>query len=220
MPASWPSRPEPFPRLYAILDVDAAAARGFAPLPLLESWLGAGVRLIQLRAKRLTAGPFLELADRVVSMARVAGAIVVINDRVDVARMAGAGGVHVGQDDLTAVVARSLLGPEAIVGVSTHTDAQVDLAATAPVSYLAIGPVFATTTKERPDPVVGLEGVGRARIRTRAAGLPLVAIGGITLENAGSVIEAGADTVAVIGDLLSGNPGARAGAFVRALEAR
>ena len=218
--ASWPSRPDPFPRLYAILDVDAAAARGFAPLPLLEAWLGAGVRLIQLRAKRLTAGPFLELADRVVSMARAAGAIVVINDRADVARMSGADGVHVGQDDLTAAVARSLLGPEAIVGVSTHTDAQVDLAATAPVSYLAIGPVFATTTKERPDPVVGLEGVGRARIRTRAAGLPLVAIGGITLENAGRVIDAGADAVAVIGDLLSGDPGARARAFVRALDDR
>ena len=218
--ASWPSRPDPFPRLYAILDVDAAAARGFAPLPLLEAWLGAGVRLIQLRAKRLTAGPFLELADRVVSMARAAGAIVVINDRADVARMSGADGVHVGQDDLTAAVARSLLGPEAIVGVSTHTDAQVDLAATAPVSYLAIGPVFATTTKERPDPVVGLEGVGRARIRTRAAGLPLVAIGGITLENAGRVIDAGADAVAVIADLLSGDPGARARAFVRALDDR
>ena len=218
--ASWPSRPDPFPRLYAILDVDAAAARGLVPLTLLEAWLGAGVRLVQLRAKRLPAGPFLELADRVVALTRAAGATFIVNDRVDLARIAGADGVHVGQDDLPATAARVQLGDAAIVGVSTHNDAQFGDAIATPVNYLAIGPVFATSTKERPDPVVGLAGVSAARRRLADDGRALVAIGGITLDRASSVIDAGADAVAVVGDLLSGAPDRQAREYLRALDAR
>jgi len=218
--ASWPSRPDPFPRLYAILDVDAAAARGLVPLTLLEAWLGAGVRLVQLRAKRLPAGPFLELADRVVALARAAGATLIVNDRVDLARMAGADGVHVGQDDLPAAAARVQLGDAAIVGVSTHNEAQLGDAIAMPVNYLAIGPVFATSTKERPDPVVGLAGVSAARRCLADDGRALVAIGGITLDRASSVIDAGADAVAVVGDLLSGAPDRQAREYLRALDAR
>jgi len=218
--ASWPSRPDPFPRLYAILDVDAAAARGFVPLTLLDAWLGAGVRLVQLRAKHLPSGPFLELADHAVALTRAAGATMIINDRVDLAQMAGADGVHVGQDDLPAAAARLQLGDAAIVGVSTHNEAQLIDGITMPVNYLAIGPVFATSTKERPDPVVGLTGVSAARRRLADDGRALVAIGGITLASARSVIDAGADAVAVVGDLLTDVPDRQARAYLRTLEAR
>lgn len=218
--ASWPSRPDPFPRLYAILDVDAAAARGLVPLTLLEAWLGAGVRLVQLRAKHLPAGPFLELADRAVALTRAAGATLIVNDRVDLAQMAGADGVHVGQDDLPVTAARLQLGDAAIVGVSTHNEAQLIDAIALPVNYLAIGPVFATSTKAHPDPVVGLAGVSAARRHLADDGRALVAIGGITLDRARSLIDAGADAVAVIGDLLTGAPDRQARHYIRALDAR
>ena len=218
--ASWPSRPDPFPRLYAILDVDAAAARGFVPLTLLEAWLDAGVRLVQLRAKHLPSGLFLEFADHAVALTRAAGATMILNDRVDLAQMAGADGVHVGQDDLPAAAARRQLGDAAIVGVSTHNDAQLIDGIAMPVNYLAIGPVFATSTKERPDPVVGLAGVSAARRRVAGDGRALVAIGGVTLDTVRPVVDAGADAVAVIGDLLVGDPSRRAREYLRALEAR
>ncbi|HEX5214950.1 MAG TPA: thiamine phosphate synthase [Vicinamibacterales bacterium] len=218
--ASWPSRPDPFPRLYAILDVDAAAGRGLVPLTLLEAWLGAGVRLVQLRAKRLPAGPLLELVDHAVALTRAAGATMIVNDRVDLARLAGADGVHVGQDDLPAAAARVQLGGAAIVGVSTHNEAQLGDAIALPVNYLAIGPVFATSTKERPDPVIGVAGVSSARRRLAGDGRALVAIGGITLDRVRSVVDAGADAVAVIGDLLVGDPSRRAREYLRALDVR
>jgi thiamine-phosphate pyrophosphorylase len=218
--ASWPSRPDPFPRLYAILDVDAAAARGLAPLSLLEAWLGAGVRLVQLRAKGLGTGAFLELADAALVATQAAGALLIINDRVDVAALSGADGVHVGQDDLGPHQVRRLLGDAAIVGVSTHTDAQLHAALAGPATYIAIGPVFSTMTKARPDPVVGLDGVRAARERLAGTARPLVAIGGITVETAGSVIDAGADSVAVIADLLTADPGVRARQMLQTLDAR
>jgi len=124
------------------------------------------------------------------------GAICIINDRADVAALLGAG-LHLGQDDLPPALARKV-APAALTGLSTHNEAQAERAAQEPVDYLAIGPVFTTGTKENPDPVVGLDGVKRARALTH---LPLVAIGGSTVESAAAVLDAGADSVAVIGDL-------------------
>lgn len=188
--------------LYAILDVDVLAARGIDPLDVCDVWLEAGVRLIQLRAKSMASGPMLTLAEALVARTRVAGATLVINDRADVAAQCGADGVHVGQDDLSPEDVRVVVGARAIVGVSTHTDAQVAAAVTQPVSYVAIGPVFGTHTKATGYDAVGLAQVARAATTAHAAGKPLVAIGGITLENAASVLEAGADSLAVISDLV------------------
>jgi thiamine-phosphate pyrophosphorylase len=122
--------------------------------------------------------------------------------------------VHVGQDDLTAAHARVVVGAGAVIGVSTHDDVQVREAVQEQVDYLAIGPVYPTSSKEKPDPVVGLAGVARISAMTAKRGLPLVAIGGITLDNAPAVLAAGASAVAVISDLLAGDPAARARAFV------
>ncbi len=190
------------PALYAILDVDVVTARGWAPTNVCRAWLSAGVRLIQLRAKSLSSGAFLALADEVSGLCRAAGARLIVNDRADVAVMCGADGVHVGQDDLSPEDARRVVGPDAIVGLSTHTDAQLEAAAETPVSYLAIGPVYGTRTKETGDVAVGLEQIARAKVVARRAGVPLVAIGGITLERAPAVLAAGADSLAVITNLL------------------
>ena len=132
---------------------------------------------------------------------RPRGVRLIVNDRVDVALAAGADGVHVGQDDLPAESAREILGPMAIIGISTHSLAQAAAAASLPVDYVAIGPVFATSTKANPDPVVGLEGLRAVRAAVTAS---LVAIGGITLEKAPAVFAAGADSVAVVSDLRAG----------------
>jgi thiamine-phosphate pyrophosphorylase len=146
-----------------------------------------------------------------------AGATFVVNDRADVARLSGAHGVHVGQTDLTPEDVRRIVGTDFLVGRSTHNEAQVRAALDEPASYLAIGPVFATRSKANPDPVVGLDGVARAAALIGAGGRPLVAIGGITLAQAPRVIEAGAGAVAVIGDLLAGDPAARAREYLAAL---
>jgi thiamine-phosphate pyrophosphorylase len=188
--------------LYAILDTDLLAARGFAPLDVCDVWLSGGIRLIQLRAKGMASGPMLALAEALLARTRAAGAQLIINDRVDIAAMCGADGVHVGQDDLTPAEVRAILGPDVIVGLSTHTDAQMFQALSAPVSYVAIGPVFGTRTKDTGYDALGLAAVTRAATLARAAGIPLVAIGGITHERASEVWSAGADTVAVISDLV------------------
>lgn len=201
------------PRLYAILDVDRAAARGIAPLALLDLWLDKGIRLIQLRAKTLSFGPMLELADAVVSRTHAAGGLAIVNDRVDVARLANADGIHLGRDDLSPFEAREMLGPDRLIGFSTHSEGQVEAALSMPVDYLAIGPVFATVSKARPDPVVGLEGV-RAAVE-RAGAIPVVAIGGITLARAPEVLGSGAASIAVIADLLVGDPATRAVEWLR-----
>ena len=186
------------------------------PLDVLDVWLSAGIRLVQLRAKRLTAGPMLDLADATAVRCRAARALFIVNDRADVAALAGASGVHVGQDDLTAADARSLVGPEAVVGVSTHTPDQLERALADPADYLAIGPAFPTTTKDSTWPVLGVAGVVDA-VR-RATGLrPVVAIGGITLETAPRLLEAGVASVAIISDLVAGEVAARAREYVRAL---
>lgn len=200
------------PRLYAILDIDLCRARDREPLAVLDAWLGAGVRLVQLRAKSLAGGPMLALAHIVAARTREAGAIFVVNDRADVARLVGADGVHLGQDDLSPADARTIVPVPAIVGLSTHGEAQVRAALETPVSYLAIGPVFSTASKANPEPVVGLEGVRLASDLAR--GLPVVAIGGITLARAADVLRAGAASVAVISDLVHGDAHARARAWL------
>jgi thiamine-phosphate pyrophosphorylase len=161
---------------------------------------------------------FLATASAIVQLAHHHHAIVVINDRADIARLAGADGVHVGQEDLAPAAVRALIGDSSIVGLSTHTTEQVDRAVREPVSYVAVGPVFGTSTKATGYEPIGLERVREAARRARARGLPLVAIGGITLENASSVLDAGAASVAVISDLLAtGDPEARVRAFLKAL---
>jgi thiamine-phosphate pyrophosphorylase len=213
-----PNRPD-LPRLYAILDADVLAARALDPLSLLDIWLAAGVRLVQLRAKTLPGGAFLELARAIAIQVRATGGVFIVNDRPDLARMAGASGVHVGQDDLAPADARAIVGPDAIVGISTHTDAQVEQALELPVDYVAIGPVFATRTKgPTADELVGLNGVRRAAERARSAGLPVVAIGGIDLTTARALLAAGAASVAVISDLVAGDPAARVQAWQEALD--
>jgi len=203
-------------RLQAILDVDTAIRSGRAPLELGRAFLDGGARFVQIRAKHLPSGAFLDLCDAMVAAAHPYAAAVIVNDRVDLARMAGAAGAHVGQDDLSPSTARAQLGTGAIVGYSTHDVAQVDAAVREPVSYVAVGPVFGTRTKDTGYDAVGLALVSAAA--ARAHGRPIVAIGGVTLETAASVIDAGAACVAVISDLLvGGDPAARVGRLLRAL---
>lgn len=179
------------------------------------AFLRGGARFLQLRAKQLPSGEFLELCDAVIGLARPLGATVIVNDRVDLALVAGAGGAHVGQDDLSVAATRALLGPDAIVGFSTHTVDQIDAALRLPISYLAVGPVFATLSKDTGYTAVGLDMV-REAVR-RAQGVPVVAIGGITLATAPDVLAAGATQVAVIGDLLDGEPAENVRRYVKRL---
>ncbi len=185
------------PRLYPILDAVcfADAAGMFAAA---EELAAAGVTLLQYRNKsgnaRSMLGEARELRSRLGAVVKL-----IMNDRADLCLAAGFDGLHVGQDDLSPESARRIVGPTLCLGVSTHNPEQLSEANKTSADYLAIGPVFATTSKTNPNPVVGLEGVRRARELTRK---PLVAIGGITRANARSVIEAGADAVAVISDLL------------------
>jgi len=190
---------------------------GRAPADVAGAFLAAGARVIQLRCKTMASGAFLALAQRVLEDVNAAGAALIINDRADVAALAGAHGLHVGQEDLRPEDARSIIG-EAVLGVSTHTKEQWDAAAQSPITYLAIGPAFATGTKETGYSAVGLEVIGLAARATAAHGLPIVAIGGITMENAVSVIDAGAASVAVISGLVSGDPESRCRAFLRLLQ--
>jgi thiamine-phosphate pyrophosphorylase len=170
-------------------------------------WLDEGIRLVQLRAKGWAAGPLLAEADALVALAGRYGAAVIINDRADIARQARAGGVHVGQADLSPADVRAAWPEAPVVGLSTHTDDEVLAGLTSGADYLAIGPVFATGSKRGAGPVVGLAGVGRARtLSGGGAGPPLVAIGGIDRSTARSVFEAGADSVAVISDLVASDP--------------
>ena len=203
-------------KLHAIADVEAAGRAGWTPIDLARAFLDGGATVIQLRAKQLPSGAFLDLCDAAVALAQPYKADIIVNDRLDLALMSGASGVHLGQDDLSPADARQLLGPHAIIGYSTHTIDQVDKATLEPASYIAIGPVFGTATKETGYGAVGLALVSAAF--ARANGRPVVAIGGITLQRAPSVIAAGASAVAVIGDLLTTNdPQGRVRAYLQAL---
>ena len=203
--------------LYAILDTGVATRFGWTVPRLAQAYLEGGARLLQIRAKDLTSAAYLALCEEVSRQARAHAAQVIINDRADIAVLVEASGVHVGQDDLPAHAARRLVGDARIVGLSTHTMAQVEAAVQEPVSYIAVGPVFPTGSKDTGYAPVGPELVREAV--ARAGDRPVVGIGGITLERAVSIIEAGAAAVAVISDLLTeGDPGARVRAFLAALE--
>jgi thiamine-phosphate pyrophosphorylase len=187
------------PRLYAILDAsrfpDTQALCAFA-----EELVAGGITLLQYRNKSGNAPEMLEQSREL--KRNIQNSVkLIMNDRADLCLAAGLDGVHVGQDDLSPEGARKVIGDSLALGVSTHNPQQVKIADKSSADYVAIGPVFATSAKANPDPVVGLDGVGAARALTRK---PLVAIGGITRANCLSVIEAGADSVAVISDLLLG----------------
>jgi thiamine-phosphate pyrophosphorylase len=182
-------------KLYAITSHDLSNC---SHEEIVTRLLAGGARLIQLRDKEAGARELLESARACLRLTRAAGATLLINDRVDVALAADADGVHLGQDDLKVEEARQLLGPGKIIGLSTHSIAQFRSGLETSADYLAVGPVFQTTTKENPDPVIGLELLREARALTTR---PIVAIGGITPERAPEVITAGADSVAVISAL-------------------
>lgn len=187
------------PKLYPITD---ARLTGLAHAEQVARLCDGGATLVQLREKHAAPREFYAAAEAALRVARARGARLIINDRADIALALRADGVHLGQDDLDPAAARRLLGPETIIGYSTHNVAQARAAARLPVDYVAVGPVFATATKANPDPVVGLAGVAEVRAAVGPT-VPLVAIGGINAENARAVLAAGADAVAVVGALLA-----------------
>jgi thiamine-phosphate pyrophosphorylase len=199
------------PRLYPILDA-ACFTDTAGMFTAAEELAAAGCTLLQYRNKSGSPRHMLDEARELRARLRP-GVILIMNDRADLCLAAGFDGLHVGQDDLSPESARSIIGTDLWLGVSTHNPEQLAEADVTSADYLAIGPVFATASKVNPDPVVGLEGLRRARELTRK---PLVAIGGITRANARSVIGAGADAVAVISDLLRA-PGKSAEEFFRVL---
>lgn len=189
------------PRIYPITDTRIS---GLSHLEQVKRLVAGGARFIQLREKYASPGDFFEQANAVIIFARETGVKILINDRVDIALALKADGVHLGQDDLPPELARQILGPEAIIGFSTHSIEQVLDAVALPIDYVAYGPIFQTTTKENPDPVVGIEAI--KAIRQTIGELQLVAIGGISANDVRSVINAGADSAAMIGAILSEPP--------------
>ena len=218
-----PQSPRPplslsLPRLYAIVDADVCARDGRAPVDVARAFLSAGAKLLQLRCKSWGSAAFLDLANVVIEDASRADAAVIVNDRADVAALSNAHGLHVGQEDLSPEDARKVIGDEPLLGLSTHTREQWESAVNERVCYIAIGPVFGTGTKATGYEAIGLETVRRAAGAAAQAGLPTVAIGGITRDNARSVLDAGAASVAIISDLLDGDPETRCRALLRILE--
>jgi thiamine-phosphate pyrophosphorylase len=184
------------PRLYVILD---ATLLTVSAIDCAQELAVAGVRLMQYRHKHAPAGEMLKVSKQLAASLQPQGITFIVNDRPDVAAIADASGVHVGQDDLGVAAARTLVGDK-IIGVSTHNLEQFELAAAGTAGYIAVGPIFATSSKANPDPVVGTDLIRRVRNLTDK---PIVAIGGIKLENAAEVIAAGADSVAVISDIIA-----------------
>lgn len=217
--------PITFPPLYVILDADlletgSGQARELSFARLMAE---SGVELLQYRAKHATTRQAFDackllaasLADfpRTAAQPSIGVPRFIVNDRPDIAALIGAGGVHVGQDDLAVESARDIVGRDRWVGISTHNLEQVDAADKTSADYIAFGPVFATTTKDRPDPVVGLQLLSEARTRTRK---PLVAIGGITLARAADTYRAGADSLAVVRDVINAtDPAAQVRAYLK-----
>ena len=201
------------PPLYVILD---AALLTTSELDVAKKLMDAGVRLIQYRNKRGSSRELLQACTGLASELTPHGATFFVNDRPDVASLSGANGVHIGQHDLPVPETRTVLGPGKLIGVSTHNLDQFRGAAATDADYLALGPVFATDSKANPDPVVGTDMIRKARQLTRK---PIVAIGGITLDRAKEVLNAGADSVAVISDILRApDPAKRARQFLDLLE--
>ena len=186
------------PRVYPLTDVQLSGLSHAEQVRLLSE---GGATLIQLREKQMAALEFYEQSRAALAVAARNGVQLIINDRVDVALAVGVHGVHLGQDDMPPEAARRLLGPEVIIGYSTHTVEQALAALELPVDYIATGPIFQTSTKTDTSPVLGLDGLHA--VRQAVGKFPLVAIGGITQAKASEVIEAGADSVAVISAVLS-----------------
>lgn len=206
-----------FPALYAILDPALIPATNKDPLAEFAAQLSdAGVELMQLRDKRASARKIYAESRALVEQLAGTGVRLILNDRPDIAAMIGAGGVHVGQEDLPVEAARAICGSGCWVGISTHNLAQLREANQTSADYIAVGPIFPTATKENPDPVVGLDFLRLARQEARK---PLVAIGGITIQSAAEVFRAGADSVAVIRDLLEApSPSGRAREYLAMAE--
>jgi len=208
------SRLPAVPFLYPIVDTGLCRSRGLDPVALSDAYLAGGARVLQLREKAGSSAAFLTLADTLVQRCREVGALLIVNDRADIARLSGAAGVHVGQDDLSVSAVRRILDESAIIGLSTHDDRQVDRAIAEQPSYVAVGPVFGTSTKDTGYSARGLDLVRRAAGR----GTPVVAIGGITLQHVPDLVHAGAAGVAVISDLLtSDDPEGRTREFIARL---
>jgi thiamine-phosphate pyrophosphorylase len=185
------------PRFYPILDTSTLRRHNLQAVPAAEGLLEAGVRILQLRHKDHFDRATYEQTEQVAALCRKAGATFVINDRVDIAMLLDAA-VHVGQDDIPPREARRIAGAKRLIGFSTHNETQLLAAATEPIDYVALGPIFGTASKLNPDPEVGLEELRRLKPLARTA---LVAIGGITRRSAPEVWAAGADSIAVVGDL-------------------
>ncbi len=192
------------PPLYAILDKEVAAQHGYTVAALGAAFLAGGVKLLQYRNKSGSARDILRDAALLHEMLLGSGCLLVMNDRADLAMLARCDGVHLGQTDLGVEDARRIVGSGSLIGVSTHTDQQVSDVDGGGANYVAIGPVFQTGTKPDAAAVVGLAGVRRARARTAK---PLVAIGGITRTNARSVLDAGADSLAMVSELVREDEG-------------
>jgi len=194
-----------FPPLYAIIDPTLLT---ISELAMAEALAESGVHLIQYRNKTGSSRHFFEISRQLSGALSPRNVRLIVNDRPDIALLSGAGGVHVGQDDFGVEDARTICGADRWVGISTHNLEQVAAADLTSADYIAVGPIFPTATKKNPDPVVGTEFLRKARQLTKK---PLVAIGGITLERAAEVYRAGADSLAVIRDLIcAANPGERA----------
>ena len=195
------------PRFYPILDTSLVERRGLDPVCTAAAILEAGASILQYRCKGFFSRERYSELGRIAHLCEQSRAMLVVNDRADLACIFGAG-LHLGQNDLLPSDARRVTGDRVTIGFSTHNEWQMRDAVSEPADYLAFGPIFATSSKQNPDPVVGLDDLRRIRSLTTR---PLVAIGGITRSNARSVIDAGADSVAVIGDLYpeDGDVGAR-----------
>jgi thiamine-phosphate pyrophosphorylase len=194
-----------FPALYDILDFNNGLKENIS---IAKSLADAGLQLIQLRAKSAASREFFEASRAMNAELRSQGMRFIVNDRPDIAAIVDAGGVHVGQEDLPVEEARKICGDSRWVGVSTHNLEQFRAAIRTSADYIAVGPIFPTSTKENPDPVVGLELLRAVRALTKK---PIVAIGGITIESAEAIYRAGADSLAVVRDLVgAASPGERA----------
>ena len=186
------------PKLYPITD---AGLSGLSHAEQVRRLINGGADFIQLREKRRGAGEFYRDAADAIKIARENGVRMIVNDRVDIALALEADGVHLGQNDLPPEYARKILGPDAVIGLSTHSVEQALAAMKLPIDYIAIGPIFSTASKENPDPVVGL--IGLSAVRNVIGRLPLVAIGGSGMDTIRDVHNAGADSVAVISDIVA-----------------
>ena len=202
------------PPLYVILD---AALLPSDPIEFTKKLLDAGARLFQYRNKTSSSRELLHASQALCMTSRQHGGTFLVNDRADISHLAGASGVHLGQDDLSVAAARAVIGPDCLIGLSTHNLRQFAAAVDSSADYIAVGPIFPTTAKQNPDPVVGVDFIRTVRKLTTK---PIVAIGGITLDRAREVIDAGADSVAVISDILKAkNPADRVRQYLQLISA-